>query len=380
VTPIRFEILLQTFKRDMMEFASDNTAGAHAAILTALGEANDGRVKSYGYDPWTKRAEEALSRVFEREVSAFLVLTGTAANALALSAIVPPYGAVLCHDEAHLHTDECGAPELFSGGAKLMPLSAAGGKISAAQVAQTLDNLARGEHESKPAAVSITQLTELGTAYSPAEIGALGDLCKARKLKFHMDGSRFANALVGMGCTAADMTWRAGVDVMSFGATKNGALALEAVIFFNQSLADDFRYRRKRAGQLLSKSRYLGAQMLALLENGLWLRNAERSNAMARLLAGKLAEIQGVRLPLATDGNQVFAIMPKRLHEAMLKGGAHYHAWPARASSVEGIGEGECLARFVASYQTTEEDVTALAQLARRLAGNGMGAQKGAQT
>jgi threonine aldolase len=353
-----------------MEFASDNTAGADEAILAALAEANDGRVKSYGYDPWTKRAEEALGRVFEREVSAFLVLTGTAANALALSSIVPSYGAVMCHDEAHLHTDECGAPELFSGGAKLMPLAGMGGKISAARVARTLDNLARGEHESKPAAVSITQLTELGTAYSLAEIGALGDVCKARNLKLHMDGSRFANALVHMGCTAADMTWRAGVDVMSFGATKNGALALEAVIFFDPSLAEDFRYRRKRAGQLLSKSRYLGAQMLAYLKDGLWLRNGERSNAMARLLAEKLAEINGVRLPLATQGNQVFAIMPKRLHDAMLKGGAHYYAWPARASSVEGIGEEECLARFVTSYRTTKEEVAALTRLGLRLAGN----------
>jgi threonine aldolase len=351
-----------------MEFASDNTAGAHTAILRAVGEANDGRVKSYGYDPWTERAEEALGRVFEREVSAFLVLTGTAANALALSSVVPSYGAVLCHDEAHLHTDECGAPELFSGGAKLMPLSALGGKIRADLVANTLDNLVRGEHESKPAAVSITQLSELGTAYSLAEIGALGSLCKARGLRLHMDGSRFANALVGMGCTAADMTWRAGVDVMSFGATKNGALALEAVIFFDRSLAEDFRYRRKRAGQLLSKSRFLGAQMLAYLEQGLWLRNAEQSNAMARLLAGKLADIEGVKLPLATQGNQVFAILPKRLHQAMLKAGANYNAWPVRESSVEGIGEGQCLARFVASYETREKDVDALGQLAHSLA------------
>jgi threonine aldolase len=351
-----------------MEFASDNTAGAHEAIVAALAKANDGRVKSYGYDPWSKRAEEALSAVFEREVSAFLVLTGTAANALALSSIVPCYGAVMCHDEAHLHTDECGAPELFTGGAKLMPLSSAGGKISAALIAQTLDSLIRGEHESKPAAVSITQLSELGTAYSVAEIGALGSLCRARGLKLHMDGSRFANALAAMGAKPADMTWRAGVDVMSFGATKNGALALEAVIFFDQKLAEDFRYRRKRAGQLLSKSRFLGAQMLAYLENGLWLRNAEHSNAMARLLAAKLAAVKGVRLPLATQGNQVFAIMPRRLHESMLKKGAHYYAWPARGLSVEGIGQGECLARFVASYQTTEEEVTALVQLALRLA------------
>lgn len=354
-----------------MEFASDNTAGAHEAIMAALAEANEGRAKSYGYDSWSKRAEEALSNVFEREVSAFLVLTGTAANALALSAIVPSYGAVICHEEAHLHTDECGAPELFSGGAKLMALSSAGGKISAALVAQTLDGLVRGEHESKPAAVSITQLSELGTAYSLAEIGAIGKLCKGRGLRLHMDGSRFANALAAMGCKPADMTWRAGVDVMSFGATKNGALALEAVIFFDQSLAVDFRYRRKRAGQLLSKSRFLGAQMLAYLENGLWLKNAEHSNAMARLLAEKLARVEGVRLPLATQGNQVFAIMPRRLYEAMLKEGARYYAWPARGSSVAGIEEGECLARFVASYQTTKQEVAALSQLALRLADQG---------
>jgi threonine aldolase len=352
-----------------MEFGSDNTAGVHESMLAALAGANEGRAKSYGYDPWSKRAEEALSEVFERDVSAFLVLTGTAANALALSCIVPPFGAVLCHDEAHLNTDECGAPELFSGGAKLMPLSAAGGKITARQITQRLDGLIRGEHESKPTAVSITQLSEVGTAYSPAEVGAIGSLCRARGLRLHMDGSRFANALAGTRATPAEMTWRAGVDVMSFGATKNGAMALEAVVFFDQSLAADFRYRRKRAGQLLSKSRFLGAQMLAYLENDLWLKNAEHANAMAGLLAGKLAAIRGVRLPLPTEGNEVFAVMPRSLHAAMLVEGAHYYEWPSGGSSITGVGEGECVTRFVASYRTREEEVAALIALARRLAG-----------
>jgi threonine aldolase len=350
-----------------MEFASDNIVGAHESVLAAIAEANSGTQSSYGYDAWTKHAEAALSALFEREVSAFLVLTGTAANALALSSICPAYGTVLCHAEAHINTDECGAPELFSGGARLTGLWAAQGKLTAQLIARSLDGLTRGEHESRPSALSITQATELGTVYSAAEVSDFGRLCKERRLKLHMDGSRFANAVSALGCSPAELTWKAGVDVLTFGATKNGALALEAVIFFNPVLAQDFRYRRKRGGQLLSKGRFLGAQMLAYLKDGLWLRNAAHANEMARSLAAELSQVESIRLPLPTQANGVFAIMPRALHEAMLDNGAHYYEWPGKGPGTDEVKEGECFARFVTSFKTSSQDIGALGTLACQL-------------
>lgn len=351
-----------------MEFASDNVVGAHESILAAVAQANEGAATSYGFDRWTKDAEAALNSVFEREVHSFLVLTGTAANGLALSSVCPSYGAVLCHSEAHIVTDECGAPEMFSGGARLAGLWGPQGKLTTSLVRETLDGLIRGEHEPKPFAVSLTQASELGTIYSVEEVSGFGRLCKERGLKLHMDGSRFANALATLGCSPAETTWKAGVDVMSFGATKNGALALEAVIFFNSALAEDFRYRRKRGGQLLSKGRFLGAQMIAYLSDGLWLKNAAHANEMAQLLASKLGTITTMRLPLPTQANEVFAIMPRTQHEAMLKRGAHYYEWPVgRGPGTDIMREGECLVRFVTSYRTRREDVEQLAALAEEM-------------
>jgi threonine aldolase len=346
-----------------MDFASDNRVGAHELILAAVAEANSGTAVSYGYDAWTKQAELALNRLFEKEVSAFLVLTGTAANALALSSVCPAYGTVLCHAEAHINTDECGAPEFFSGG-RLTGLWAPQGKLTASLVARTVDGLIRGEHEAKPSAVSITQASELGTNYSISEVVELGRLCRERGLKLHMDGSRFANAVAALNCSPAEVTWKAGVDVMSFGATKNGALALEAVIFFDPILAQDFRYRRKRGGQLLSKGRFLGAQMVAYLRDGLWLENARHANEMARLLAARLSEVRSIRLPLPTQANEVFAIMPRFAHEAMLKDGAHFHEWPGEGPGTDRISQGECFVRFVTSFKTSTQEVEKLAQLA----------------
>jgi threonine aldolase len=209
--------------------------------------ANDGTTYSYGADPWTGRAVEALSAAFERPVTAFLVLTGSAANSLALSAMVPPYGAVLCHREAHINTDECGMPELFTGGAKLIGMGGSGAKLTVETLSARLDQFVRGEHEVKPCAFSLTPATELGTVYAPAEVKALCDVAHARGLKVHMDGARFANAVASLGCSPADVTWKAGVDVLSFGGTKNGAVMLEAVVFFDEALAEDFKFKRKRA-------------------------------------------------------------------------------------------------------------------------------------
>lgn len=349
-----------------MEFGSDNVSGVHAAIMQAVLDANRGPAPAYGHDDLSRRAEAALCEVFERDLEAYLVLNGTGANALAISAIAPAYGYVLCHREAHVNTDECGAPEMFSG-AKLLGLAGAGCKLGAGEVERTLRGLVRGEHENKPAAVSIAQATELGTVYSIAEIKAIAEAARANGLELHMDGSRFANALVGLGCRPAEMSWMAGVDVLSFGATKNGALAVEAVIFFDVALARDFEHRRKRGAQHLSKGRFLGAQMLAYLKDGLWLENARHANRLAGRLAEKLAQVRHVRLPLPTEANEVFAILTRRTHEALITAGAHYHVWPGEGPGTDEVGRGEVFVRFVTSFQTTEQEVDALAGLMQRL-------------
>ena len=311
-----------------MNFGSDNVSGVHDAILDALREANAGTAVAYGHDDWTARAVARLRDVFECDLSAYLVVTGTAANALALAACCPPHGAVVCHHEAHITTDECGAPEMFTGGAKLMGVRGAAGKLTPAAVTAMLATMGRGEHEQRPSVLSLSQATELGTVYTPAEVAALAELARAQHMHLHMDGARFANALVRLGCTPAELTWKAGVDVLSFGATKNGALGVEAVVFFDRSLTDDFLYRRKRAGHLVSKGRYLGAQMLAYLDGDLWLGNARHANTLADRLAAGLRTLPGVRLPLPVEANEVFAIVPRAVHEKLRADGARYLEWP----------------------------------------------------
>ena len=346
-----------------MDFASDNVFGVHPQIMEALATANTGTAVSYGGDDWTRRAEQRLSEGFERDISAYLVVTGTAANALALSTMAPGYGAVLCHAEAHIMVDECGAPELFTGGAKLIGLDGPGGKITAQAIKDTLGGFIRGEHDAKPAAVSITQASEFGTVYAPDEIRAISDLARNCRMRLHMDGARFANALVSLAVTPAELTWKVGVDAMSFGATKNGAMALEAVVFFDRDLAEDFSYRRMRAGQLLSKGRFLGAQLLAYLDGDLWLDNARHANALAQRLAKGLAGSARVRLPLKTEANEVFAIIPQSLHASLGEAGVVYHQWPGQSPGTDRVGEGEILVRFVASYLTRPDDVDRLIEL-----------------
>jgi threonine aldolase len=343
-----------------MNFASDNHYGVSEQIMAALGEANEELAAlAYGNDGWTKRAEAALDDVFERAVDVFFVASGTAANGLALSTMAQPYNAVLCHADAHISVDECAAPELFTGGAKLYGIAGAGNKLTAGSVTAMLDSFVRGEHNSKPSAVSLTQATELGTVYSLDEINAIAALAHERGLKVHMDGARFANALVSLGCSAADMTWKAGVDALSFGATKNGALALEAVIFFDRDLAKDFEHRRMRGGQLLSKSRYLGAQLLAYLKDDLWLKNARQANAQARKLADGLAEVPGVRVPLGAQANLVFPVMPQALYDRLQSTGAVFHKWPGAGPGIDNPRDGEVFARLVTSFATRDEDIEA---------------------
>ena len=336
-----------------MNFGSDNVYGVDPRLMAAMIDANARLTDvSYCHDEGSKAVEDRLSEVFDKDVKAFLVLNGTGANSLALSAICPPFGGVICHEGSHINTDECNCPELFTGGAKLVTIAGEGNKITPQGVEAKLAQFVHGEHGAKLSAMSISNVTELGTVYAPPEIKALTDIGHANNMKCHLDGARFANALVALGCTPAEMTWKAGIDVLSFGGTKNGGMMLEAVVFFDTALADDFLYRRKRAGQLLSKGRYLSAQMLAYLQEDVWLENARRANKLAQILAKGLQNSNRLRLSNPAQANEVFAIMPRKTFEAVTAQGAHFHEWP-----VEGLEKDEVHCRFVLSFATPEEDV-----------------------
>jgi threonine aldolase len=335
-----------------VNFASDNTAPVHPDILAALHEANAGAVPSYGADPITARLRARLNDIFGTTLLAQPVGTGTAANALALATLVHPYGAVICAEEAHIATDECGAPEFFTGGAKLIALPNRDGKIRPAQIDATMARARDGGvHHVLPEAVSLTQATEWGTVYTPEEIAAIATVCRANGLKLHMDGARFANALAHLGCTPAELSWQAGVDVLSFGATKNGALAAEAVLFFNPDLAEGFERRRKRAGHLWSKMRFLSAQLDAYLESGLWLRLASHANRQATRLAAGLAALDGVHIIQKVQANELFVAMPPTIIAALRDAGAHFYEW----ISVPGIDQP--VLRLVTAHSTTDTEV-----------------------
>lgn len=344
-----------------MNFASDNVYGVDPRIMQAMVAAN-GRLTdvSYCHDDGAKAVDARLSKIFGREVKAFLVMNGTGANSLALSTLAPPHGAIFCHETSHINTDECNCPELFTGGAKLITLPGDGGKIAPESVAAKLGYFGHGEHGPKPTALSVSNVTELGRVYSPAEVAALSAVVRPKGMKMHMDGARFANALVAAGCTPAELTWKSGIDVLSFGGTKNGGMMLEAVVFFDLPLAEDFLYRRKRSGQLLSKGRFLSAQMLAYLEDDVWLANARRANDLASKLGKGLAASNRIRLSQPVEASEVFAIMPKALFEAVQKKGAQFYDWP-----VDGLAEDEVHCRFVTSWATPEAHVTDFLALVR---------------
>lgn len=335
-------------------FASDNVAPAAPEVMAALLRANTGSVHSYGDDPCTVRLQLLAREVFETELAIYPVATGTAANALALATLTPPFGAVYCHADAHVNTDECGAPEFYSGGAKLIGLHSPDGKINAAQLAAPVAHAREmGVHHVLPAALSLSQASEWGTVYSRAELTALTSTAHELGLKVHMDGARFANAIAHLGCTPAEGSWRSGIDVLSFGATKNGALAAEAVIFFRPEQAHDFELRRKRAGQLWSKHRYLSAQLVACLENGLWLRHARNANALAAQLAAGLRQ-RGLSVLQAVQANEVFAAMPATMITALHAAGFEFYQWPAPP------GQTLPVVRLVTAYDMGATDVEAL--------------------
>jgi threonine aldolase len=334
-------------------FASDNVAGASPEVMQALVNAMDGPAFPYGADPYTRAVERQFSELFERDVAVFLVPTGTAANALGLASVTPPWGGVLCHTDSHINNDECGAPSFYSGGSKLVTVGGAQGKIDLAQAMQAVRTKPGDVHSTPVRAISITQASELGAIYSPQEISAIGRLCREHALRLHMDGARFSNALVSLGCSAAEITWKAGVDVLSFGATKNGVPCAEAIILFDPDPAEELAYRRKRAGHLVSKMRFLSAQMEAYLAGGLWLRNARHANRMAARLASGLVKV-GVDVIGPAEANIVFCRMTGDAISRLQAAGVVFHAnrW------------GEGVARFVTSFNTRDEDVDDVITLA----------------
>lgn len=344
-----------------MNFLSDNTAPAAPEMLAALARANEGVAGNYGDDRITRSLTEKLSALFEKEVAVFPVATGTAANALALATLTPHYGAVFCHEGAHIHVDECGAPEFFSQGAKLVPLKATHGKLTADTIKASLAHYQRGfVHHPQPWAISITEATELGTVYTPVEIEALARFAKSERLALHMDGARFANALAHLKCSPAEATWKVGVDALSFGFTKNGALAAEAVVFFDPARAADIAYRRKRAGHLFSKMRYLSAQIEALLEGGLWLKLAAHANAQAARLAEGLRQIPGTTLDQPVEANELFVRLASTAAMKSLEAaGAKFYEW-------EPPTNGRPLIRLVCAFSTTDAEVEAFLAAARR--------------
>jgi threonine aldolase len=331
------------------QLASDNYAGICPEAWSALAEANAGHAPAYGADPWTAEAVRLVRDLFETDCEVFLVWNGTAANALALSALCRPYGSVLCHEAAHVQTDECGAPEFFSGGLKLAPVAGADGKLGPADLEGFVER-AGDVHASMPRAISLTQATELGTVYGPDEVRALCEAARARGLRVHVDGARFANAVAALDVHPGDLTWRAGVDVLSLGGTKNGMAAGEAVVFFDRDLAREFEYRRKQGGQLASKKRFLAAPWVGMLRTGAWLAHARHANAMAEALHAAVAGLPGVEVLHPRQANSVFVRFPPGVTPAL-----HARGW--RFYEVSRFGG----ARLMCAWDTRPEDVRAFA-------------------
>lgn len=342
-----------------MFFSSDNVAACAPEMFQAMARANEGPAKPYGNDAISQRLDALVSEAFGRPARIYLVSTGTAANALALGCLCPPWATVFCHRNAHVEEDECGAPEFYTGGAKLTLLGGAHAKIDPAALSDALRFTARaGVHNVQRGALSITQATENGAVYTPDEVAALTAQAKAHGLPVHMDGTRFANAVARLGVSPADLTWRAGVDVLCLGATKNGAMAAEAVILFDESKAWEFELRRKRGGHLWSKMRYMAAQMEAFLTDGLWLRLAGHANAMADRLAAGLRAIPGVEIAHPVQANMMFPRFARRGHRALQQAGAVYYLWPFD-QSLDGDADEKLGCRLVCSWATTEAEVDA---------------------
>jgi threonine aldolase len=339
----------------MIDYRSDNTGRAAPEILEALMRANHDTALGYGADEWTAVLQRRFSELFETAVRVFPVATGTAANALSLAAASPSWGIVYCSEVAHINTSEANAAGFFGGGLKLAPVAGEHGRISPERLADTLAAVAPGQlHRGQPAAVNLTQASDLGTVYSLAEIRAVAEAAQSRGLRLHMDGARFANALARLGCSPAEASWRCGIDIMSFGATKNGGALCDAIVVFAPELADGLAVQLRRAGQVWSKMRFASAQLLAYVENGLWLDMARASNAIAARIAAGLAGIPGVRLLAPVEVNEIFLELPGAVMDALEADGFGFYR------------RSKTLARFVCRFDTTEVEADALLAALRR--------------
>lgn len=335
-------------------FVSDNVSCACPEVMEAVIDANHGSTASYGNDEWTSRIQKKFSEIFETNVIVFPTVSGTASNALALSALTPQFGKVYCHELSHVNTDECGAPEFFTGGAKLIPLRGENGKIDANLFASSIRGTGN-VHLAQPSAISITQACETGTVYQLDEIASISEVAHSQGLKTHMDGARFSNALVSIGATPAEMTWKSGIDVLSFGATKNGCLAAEAVVFFKPELTECFPYLQKRSGQLLSKMRFISAQLEAYLSNDVWLRNARQANAMATRIRDGFSAIPDIEFVYPTQSNEVFVKLTNEHNNQLELAG-----FVVNEDELDGSA-----ARFVTAWNTDAEDVDQLLEAFR---------------
>jgi threonine aldolase len=347
-----------------MNFASDNWAGAHPAIAQRLLEAAPGFSAPYGAGELDRKIERRFNELFEREVAVYFVSTGTAANSLALAAVNRPGGVAFCHREAHLLEDECGAPEFFTHGARLVPVDGDNGKIDPADLKAEIDRFPPDfVHAGQPMAISMTQATEIGTLYRPDEMDAIADVARTYRLPLHMDGARFANALAALALTPAEMTWKRGVDVVSFGGTKNGCWCAEALVFMNPELAHDLPFIRKRAGQLFSKSRFIACQFDAYLQDALWLDLARHANAMAERLRQGIVQSGRARLAWHPEANEVFCLVD-RAHAAELREkGAVFYQWHPPRAKPDLLAPGEVLIRLVTSFATEEGHVDRFLEL-----------------
>lgn len=329
------------------QFASDNYAGICPEAWTAMEKANTGHAPAYGNDPWTQEAADLIREIFETRCEVFFVFNGTAANSLALASLCHSYHSILCHELAHVETDECGAPEFYSNGTKVLTVPGANGKVTPDSVERMVKRRT-DVHYPKPRAVSLTQATEVGTVYTPDEIKAIWAVTKSLGLRIHMDGARFANSVASLGVKPKEITWQAGVDVLCFGGTKNGTGIGDAVVFFDMELANEFDYRCKQAGQLASKMRYLSAPWVGLLKDGAWLRHAAHANAMAGRLEIRLREFSEIKILFPRQANAVFADLPAQAVNALWERGWQFYTF---------IGRGGC--RLMCAWDTTEADVDA---------------------
>lgn len=338
------------------QFASDNYAGICPEAMQAMIEANVDHAGAYGHDRWTSRAADLVREIFETDCEVFFVFNGTAANSLVLASLCQSYHSILCHELAHIETDECGAPEFFSNGTKLLQVRGDEGKLNVDALEQ-IATKRTDVHFPKPRVISVTQATEVGTVYRPSEIGEISELAKAYGLRLHMDGARFANAVATLDIAPSEITWKAGVEALCFGGTKNGIHVGDAVVFFNRDLAHEFEYRCKQAGQLCSKMRFMSAPWVGLLQDGTWLKNAGHANAMAKLLEKLLQDVPGIRQLYPTEANSVFVEMPPNLIKNLRRDGWNFYTF---------IGTGGC--RLMCAWDTQPEDVKQLADAIKQLA------------